>query len=81
MQITVKIEDTYSNGDSFERTMTEEVSDYDPSDDIDDWAYDNLFQLTGQGPQYSNVDGGHDVTVLECAENPDLVGKAFEFGY
>ncbi len=83
MQITITIEDAYANGDEFApRTETVTVNPPPPgSDDLEDWAADELSPFTGQGDAiYANIDGIHEVTVVDCADHAHLVGETFSFG-
>ena len=80
MQVTLQIEDSYANGDSFTRTDTVTVDAPPPGVDLVGWADDTFFEFTGQGSEYTNIDSLHDVTVLACAELPELVGLAVHFG-
>ncbi|WP_128645604.1 hypothetical protein [Rhodococcus sp. BS-15] len=83
MQITIEIEDTYANGDEFApRTETVTVNPPPPGvDDLEDWATDELFPFTGRGDAiYANIDGMHEVKVVDCTDRTELVGQTFSFG-
>lgn len=80
MEITITIEDAYSNGETFSRTETVTVEEPASASDLDDWAADTLFEFTGQGEEYSSLDSIHDITVAQCADRPDLVGHTFSIG-
>lgn len=50
-------------------------------DDVEayaEWAYDNVYPLTGVG--HLDGDSFYDVTVTACSD-PALVGRQFEWGY
>lgn len=79
MQITIKIQDNYANGDEFTRIQEVTVDPLDGADP-DDWASDTLFEFTGQGEQYANIESFHEVKVLQCTDRPELVGMVVEFG-
>lgn len=81
IEITVRIENTYENGDEIVTVRTATVP-APPSDEgeRDDWAYEHIHALTGTG----RIDGDawYDVEVT-ASSRPDLlpVGTTFEFGY
>lgn len=80
MQITIEVQDSYVNRDSFTRTETVTVEPPFVNVDIDTWGDDAFFGFTGQGGQYVDIDSTHEVKVLECVDRPDLVGKTFHYG-
>lgn len=80
LQIVIKVDDAYSNGDQFTRTVTAHVEPPEGDSDLDEWALETLHEFTGQDASYSRVDSTHDVTVVACAGRPDLVGRTFTFG-
>jgi hypothetical protein len=78
MQITIKIDNVYEDGDEVTNVDTVDVVHPEPDVDLDDWAYDELFPLTGTGREEG--DAGYFVQITECADRPDLVGREFEWG-
>jgi hypothetical protein len=46
--------------------------------DLDDWAEDTIYPLTGTGK--SNGDAWYDATIT-ASSDPSLVGTTYEFGY
>lgn len=81
--MTVDIENIYADG--YEACSTETVTVPSPpegwtpeiaEDDDGDWAYDNLFVLTGVG---RDGDACYTVTIMACADIPELVGREFEW--
>lgn len=46
-----------------------------PSDDLNDWAQDQLIQFTGEDPQYASTPAIYEVEILSApAEFAHLVG-------
>ncbi|MET3959942.1 hypothetical protein ABIE52_006877 [Rhodococcus sp. OAS809] len=80
MLVTIEIHDSYVNGDEFTRTEAVNVDPPLVGVGIDDWGDNAFFGFTGQGGQYIDIDSTHEVKVLECVEQPDLVGKTFPYG-
>jgi len=90
MLIKVKIDNVYDDG-TIRETKTVNIPepptplDFD-SEAHEDWAYDNLFCLTGTGRyagndagETSTPDAGYFVEVL-TADDPALVGRKYEWG-
>ena len=63
--VQIKVTNSYLHT-SFERTY--DVVAPAPRDDeyADDWAYDNLYEYTGEGPEYANVPAAYEVEVLSA---------------
>lgn len=81
MKATVKIESYYENGEEFESVVDVDLEDPGKDlDDLDDWAYDELYTLTGVGPEYSHLNAGYSAEILKCDTTPSLVGRKFEWG-
>lgn len=47
-------------------------------DELEEWAYDNLFTLTGTGRHHG--DAGYFVTIVESPDRMALKGREFEWG-
>ena len=65
--IAVQIRVTNSYPDAaFEHIL--DVTAPAPRDDeyADDWAYDNLYEYTGEGPEYSSVPAAYEVEILSA---------------
>ncbi|BBX87968.1 hypothetical protein [Mycolicibacterium aubagnense] len=80
MQITVAFTDVY-DGEEHEHTETFDVpvpSDLTDSDQMDDWAGDNILPRTGDGNAVDK-EAGYYAKVTECADLSDLVGREFEW--
>lgn len=75
MKVTVKFTDVY-DGAEYPRTQTIDVPA--PAGDLDDWAYDSLFPLTGDGRPHDEA--GYFAEITDCAERSDLVGREFSWG-
>lgn len=80
-QIKVEIENYYpEHGDTFTTIEVASVTVPEgPADDLDEWALDQLYPLTGTGR--TKGDSFYTVTVLKFDARPDLVGREFEYGY
>lgn len=50
----------------------------DDEEEMEDWSLDHLMPLTGTGRTDANDPAGYFVEVLECAEEPALVGFKWE---
>lgn len=75
MKLTVKFTDVY-DGAEYPRTQTIDVPE--PTDDLEDWADDNLRPLTGDGRQHDEA--GYFAEITECLDRSDLVGHEFSWG-
>lgn len=75
MKVTVKFTDVY-DGAEYPRTQTVDVPD--PAGDLEDWAYDNLFPLTGDCRPHDEA--GYFAEIIDCEEYGDLVGREFPGG-
>lgn len=75
MKVTVKLTDVY-DGAEYPRTLTTDVPE--PAGDVDDWAYDNLFPLSGDGRTHNEA--GYFAEITDCPERVDLVGREFSWG-
>lgn len=77
MNIEVTIDNVYDD-----ETITNEymrnVEVPQDDEDLDDWAYDELFPLTGTGRE--DGEAGYFLKITACSERPDLVGREFEWG-
>lgn len=74
MHIEVTIDNVYDDG----TVTTHEVADVPaPTGDIDAWAEEHLYYLTGTGR--TSGDAGYFLKVIAC-EIPELVGREFEWG-
>jgi hypothetical protein len=89
MLIKVKIDNVYDEG-TIQETRTVNVPEPPSlvveSPEHEDWAYDNLFCLTGTGRyagndagETSTPDGAYFLEILS-ADEPALVGKKYEWG-
>lgn len=84
MQITVKFTNVYG-GREHHNTQTFDVKEVsadtiaDGGDSLEDWAYANIFPQTGDG-NAEDADAGYFAEVLDCAEQPALVGREFSWG-
>lgn len=81
--ISLEIENTYELYDDVTTHKTDVVIPAPPTmeegtSEYDDWAYDHIYSLTGVG--HEDGDSWYDVTITACSE-PELVGRAFQFGY
>lgn len=45
---------------------------------LEDWAYDNIFVLTGTGQPHE--ESAYFAVITECPSAPELVGREFEWG-
>lgn len=77
MKLTVEFTDVY-DGSEYKRTETFNAPNPGAGDDIDDWAYDNIYSRTGDGREHD--DAGYFATIKACSERADLVGREFEWG-
>lgn len=74
-RVEVKFTSVYEDGESW----TNEVlclTVPGPDDDLDEWADDQLYPLTGTGRSGA---AGYFATISKFDERPDLVGREFEW--
>ena len=77
--ISLHIVNTYEDGEVITTVVTgAEVAAPPPAGDLDNWAEDTIYPLTGTGK--SNGDAWYDATITASSE-PSLVGTTYEFGY
>lgn len=77
MKTTVAIENHYVGGPVVKETVTVELPPAHSLSDLDEWAEDNLFPLTGTGR--TKGDAGYFVKIID-ADLPGYVGLEFEWG-
>lgn len=77
MKMSVKFTDVY-DGVEYPRTEEIDVAAPPESDDLDDWAYNNLFPHTGTGRDHE--ESGYFAEIVDCPERAALVGREFEWG-
>ncbi|WP_157436050.1 hypothetical protein [Gordonia malaquae] len=71
--LKIRTENSYATGAVFTHVLAVEVPP-PPSDDLDDWAQDQLLSFTGEGPQYADVPAIYEVEILSApAEFAHLV--------
>lgn len=68
VELSIKVSNSYATGESFTRTLTVDTAAPRDDEDLDDWAYRELFQHTGEGPQYAEVEGLYEVEVLRAPD-------------
>lgn len=75
-EITVQIRVTNSYPDaSFEHVYNVVVPAPRDNDYTDDWAYDHLWEHTGEGPEYAAVPAAYEVEILSApSEFAHLIG-------
>ena len=50
-------------------------------DDMDQWAEDALYPITGTGdPTRENMDACYTIQVVDCEDRPDLNARTWEWG-
>ncbi|GAA2375841.1 hypothetical protein [Gordonia cholesterolivorans] len=76
VELDIKVSNSYATGESFTRTMTVDAAAPRDDADLDDWAYEQLFPHTGEGPQYATVEGVYEVEVLRA---PDAFSHLVSF--
>ena len=72
--VTVKIENTYSDGRHSEGI----VGVVAPSADLDDWWNDIVFPHTGDGHGEDGLGSCYTATVI-AADEAELIGKSYEW--
>jgi hypothetical protein len=79
--LDLKVENNYADGYEETRNLSVQVTEPGPTDDVDDWGQDTLFEFTGTNTGRENVDALYTVTILS-SDRADLVpvGKTFEWG-
>lgn len=81
LSLTVEFTDVY---DGEEYVRTEDVYAPAPTagDDLDEWAEENLFPLTGTGREHGEAAYFVKVLSAPCLDPnvPDLTGKTWEWG-
>jgi len=82
MNIELKIENIYEDAEDVVTTVRATIpappeGKEAGSEEYDDWAYDNIYQLTGTGHETGN--SAYFVEVTAC-DDPNLVGAEFEWG-
>lgn len=80
MTIVVEIENTYPD-----QTITKRYTRVVPmpllnDDDMEEWWEDEIFPLTGTGPEMSDQYAIYEAKIIKCDELPQLVGETHEWG-
>lgn len=85
MDIRIRTENAYDNGDETTATITVEIDTdtlpEDPTDTqaLDDWANDHLTEYTGDG-EHPSCEATYGITIIEAPEPFDwLTDKYFEW--
>jgi hypothetical protein len=73
-RVTVKIENTYSDGWHSEAI----VRAVPPCGDLDEWWNDVVFQRTGDGHGEDGLGSCYTATVV-AADDAELIGKSYEW--
>ena len=73
-RVTVKIENTYSDGWHSEAI----VRVVPPSGDLDEWWNDAIFPRTGDGHGEDGLGSCYTATVI-AADEAELIGKSYEW--
>lgn len=77
LHLTIKVENAYSDGHESEQTHEVEIERFLGEEAL----WERLFDYTGDGHgDGRDVGSLYTVTVLECAELPELVGLSNEWG-
>jgi len=76
MSTTVRIQNTYSDGHSSERTVELVDPDVDLGS-LDDWFEDVVFPETGDG--HHGADGSCYTATIVTTPDVELVGKTYEW--
>jgi hypothetical protein len=77
--VSLHIVNTYEDGEVITTMITDaEVAAPPAAGDLDGWAEDTIYPLTGTGK--SNGDAWYDATIT-ASSGPSLVGTIYEFGY
>uniref|UniRef100_A0A5Q5BTD5 Uncharacterized protein n=2 Tax=unclassified Mycobacterium TaxID=2642494 RepID=A0A5Q5BTD5_MYCSS len=77
LNLTIKVENAYSDGHESEQTHTVTMERFRGEEDL----WEQLFEYTGDGHGDGRDLGSlHTVTVLGCPEYPELVGLSNEWG-
>jgi len=78
MTVTVKIENTYSDGHS--STSEHELDNPEDTNDLEDWWEDYVWELTGDGHGADrDVSSLYEATIIR-ADDEELVGQTREWG-
>jgi hypothetical protein len=78
--VTIKIENDYSDGHHSERLVDIEEPDLNDGC-LDDWFMDVVYEYTGDGHgdgSFGKLGSCYTATIV-VSDNPDLVGKDFEW--
>lgn len=78
MWMTVQYTDVYDDEEHIRRLTVEVDEPPANTDELDEWAWDNLHCHTGDGNAISQH-AGYFAGIVACPERPDLVGKEFEW--
>jgi hypothetical protein len=73
--ITVKIENTYSDG----HQSTSEVLLHPPTADLDEWFQDVVWPHTGDGHGVDSDLGSCYTATIIATDDPALLGKSYEW--
>ena len=78
LHLTIKVENTYSDGHESEQTHAVELEQFRGEEDL----WEQLFDYTGDGhgADRPGLDSLYTVTVLACPEYSELVGLSNEWG-
>ncbi|WFN93858.1 hypothetical protein [Gordonia sihwensis] len=63
--VQIRVTNSYP-GANFEHTLDVTAPALRDDEDVYDWCYDNLWEHTGEGPQYASVPAAYEVEIL-CA--------------
>lgn len=71
--LTVRVTNDYAAGPTFHHILHVDVPA--PADDTDltDWAMDELFPYTGEGPDYAHMDAIYSVQIIDAPVKFDRI--------
>lgn len=80
-EVTIKIENAYSDGHESETEVKIEGPSEDYAGDLDEWFNEMVFEYTGDGHgdgRSGKLGSCYVATIIE-AEDPNLIGQNFEW--
>ena len=77
VELTVKVENAYSDGYQSEQTQTVRLAAVDDEEDL----WEQLYDYTGDGHGIGrDLNAIYEMTVLACPQRPEFVGLNNEWG-
>ncbi|WOC12414.1 hypothetical protein [Gordonia sp. MP11Mi] len=73
--LTIRVDNDYAHGPTYTHLLHVDVPAPAVGEDLTDWAMDELFPYTGEGPDYAHMDAIYSVQIIGApADFDDILG-------